>query len=138
LCQELGQDYDSTGFFQFLLGIIGGIFADLSHDNTTGGLSHGLGFAKSKVGQLADGLDDFDLLRAGFFDDDIKFGLSAAAAADPPAAATATGAAAETPQASSSFLTSSAASITLSLPSSSTNLFKSDISNSLFLMKNIL
>jgi len=51
----------------------------------------------------------------------------AAPPAAPPAAATATGAAAETPHFSSSFYESSAASMTVRLDSSSTNLFKSAI-----------
>ena len=78
-----------------------------------------------ETGQLANRLNDLDLFGPVSLmttSNSVFASASSTAAGATPAAATATGAAAETPQVSSSFVTSSAASITLSLPNSSTNL----------------
>ena len=77
-----------------------------------------LGFLQAQGGQLADDVDDIDLLRAGILEDDGELGLllfgrrrgTGRRSAD--AIATATGAAAVTPHFSSSIFESSAASIT--------------------------
>ena len=75
LVRKLLDFDDSAGFFQLLLGIHGGVFADCSKDFAIGGFGQGFGFGQAKAHQLADDFNDFDLLGTGVLDDDVKFGL---------------------------------------------------------------
>src|SRR4026208_513445 len=64
-----------AGFFQFLLGFIGGILANAGEDLPTSGFSHSLGFAETQACQLTNNLDHIDLLGASFLDDHIELCL---------------------------------------------------------------
>ena len=73
--QKLRKFNNCTSGFEFALGIGGCFFADSGEDFGASGLGHGFGFHEAEVGEGADDLDDFDLLGASVFEDDIKFGF---------------------------------------------------------------
>ncbi len=56
---------DAAGSLELALGIRSRSLGNARQDLGTSSLGHGLGFHQAQVGQLADDLDDFDLLGAG-------------------------------------------------------------------------
>src|SRR3990170_261916 len=63
----LRQFDDRASFFQFLLGLCGSIFTNTGEHLGTSGFRHGFGFAEAEARQLANDLDNIDLLGAGLF-----------------------------------------------------------------------
>src|SRR5688572_30111001 len=73
--RTLRQLNHSASFFQFLLRLCGGVFTNTGKHFAASGFSHGLGFAQTEAGELANDLDDVDFLRASLLDDHIEFSL---------------------------------------------------------------
>src|SRR5262245_8529860 len=71
----LFKDYNSSSFFQFVLGLAGGFLANARENFGTSRFSHRLGFAETELGQLANDLDDVNLLGASFLDNHIELSL---------------------------------------------------------------
>ena len=102
-----------AGGLELGLGLVGGLLGDLLQQRLRCAVDQILGLLEAQAGDdLADNLDDADLLVAGGLEDDVELrlllgGLGGAPPAAGPAAATATGAAAVTSKVSSNFLTKS-------------------------------
>ena len=107
-----------AGFFELLLHLLGFVFGDAFFDGLGRAFNERLGFGEAEARELADRLDDLDLLRRRFRRESRRtrsFRLLVPRCAPGAAAIIATGAAAETPYFSSSCLTRSASSRTVSL-----------------------
>ncbi len=101
-----------AGLFELGLGSLGSVLVDLLEDRLRSTLDEVLGFLQAQAGDdLADDLDDLDLLVAGrpsrTTSNSSCSSAASAAAAGAPAAATATGAAAVTSKVSSNAFTNS-------------------------------
>src|SRR6478736_678648 len=69
-------DFDlGASFFQLLLGGFGVSLGHSFLDGLRSAVDQVLGFLQTQTGQLAHGLDDADLVRAGFLQDDGELGL---------------------------------------------------------------
>src|SRR5437016_3083202 len=65
-----------AGSLQLLLGGLGGLLGDLLQERLRSGLDHLLGLLQAQAGDdLADDLDDLDLLVAGTLEDDVELVL---------------------------------------------------------------
>src|SRR5512135_353121 len=75
LCLETDLlDFDlGAGLFQLLLGLISRVLADTGQNLAACGFCHRLGITQAQARQLADHLDDVDLLRACILDDHVEF-----------------------------------------------------------------
>ena len=115
----LDGDRSACGL-ELALGFLGGFLGDLLEQRLGSAVDEVLGLLEAQAGDdLADDLDDADLLLAGTLEDDVELGLllgglGRAPPAAGPAAATATGAAAVTSKVSSNFLTNSESSSSVS------------------------
>ena len=111
-----------AGVFELGLGGLGGVLVGLLEDRLGGAVDEVLGLLEAQAGELADGLDDLDLLGAGAGEDDVELvllllgGGGSTATTGAAAAATATGAAAVTPKRSSNASSSSFSSSTVRAP----------------------
>ena len=115
-----------AGLLELGLGVLGGVLVDLLEQRLGSAVDEILGLLEAQAGDdLADDLDDADLLLAGTLEDDVELrlllgGLGGSATGGGPAAATATGAAAVTSKVSSNcFTNSESSSRVISLKASS-------------------
>ena len=64
-----------AGFFQLLLDFLGVVFAGAFLDGLRSAVDQILGFFQAQAGDLADNLDDVDLVGADFGENHVKLGL---------------------------------------------------------------
>ena len=120
-CRELLDGDRRARGLELGLGLLGGILGDLLEQRLGSAVDEVLGLLEAQAGDdLADDLDDADLLLTGGLEDDVELATAPRrprrrpAAAAPGAAATATGAAAVTSKVSSNALTNSESSSSVS------------------------
>ena len=118
--EELLDGDRRAGGLELGLGLLGSLLGDLLEQRLGGAVDQILGLLEAQAGDdLADDLDDADLLLAGGLEDDVELrlllgGLGGRTRSGAGAAATATGAAAVTSKVSSNFLTNSESSSSVS------------------------
>ena len=71
----LNEFYDCASLFQFGFCLVGCVFGGSFEHLAVSSLRQFLGFFQPETGQLTDNFDGIDFLRAGVFDNHIKFAL---------------------------------------------------------------